>query len=312
MKSRIRRASMLLALGLAVALHLPADLPAQATDPGIVFVSMRDGIEDIYIMDADGSNARRITVTEPVEGEQRGSWVPAWAPDASRIAFASNRDDGGSANLYVVDADGSNLERLTKHSAFDYTPDWSPDGTRIAFMSNRDGPPEVYVMNADGTDVHRITRLEKGPSALCCPDWSPDGERIAFQATPGDSINPAGPSFHIYTMNADGSELRSLGPGGLPRWSPDGQWIALVGAGMQAHVMRPDGSDTRRVTDVDGWAMYPVWSPGGDMLAFSILPLERDVEKRIAGGEVYSVKLDGTNLTRLTENESMDGHAYWW
>ena len=98
----------------------------------------------------------------------------------------------------------------------------------------------------------------------------------------------------------------------LSRWSPDGQWITFVGRDMQAHVMRPDGSDARRVTDVDGWAMYPVWSPEGARLAFSLLPLERNVEKRIASAELYTIRLDGTDLVRLTDNESMDGHAYWW
>jgi len=69
----------------------------------IVFVSDRNGNEDIYAMNADGHDVRRITATP---GESRGSWVPAWSPDESRIVFASNRDDGGSANLYTVNADG--------------------------------------------------------------------------------------------------------------------------------------------------------------------------------------------------------------
>jgi Tol biopolymer transport system component len=260
---------------------VPANLTAQDTDRGIVFVSMRDGIEDIYVMAADGSDVRRVTVTEPFDGEQRGSWVPAWSPDGSRIAFASNRDDGGSANLYVVDADGSHLERLTDHEAFDYTPDWSPEGSRIAFMSNRDGSPEVYVMNADGTGVRRLTYLERGSGGLCCPDWSPDGARVVFQAKPG-------------------------------AWSPDGEWVAFLGVSAQAWVMRPDRSEARAVTAVDGRAMYPVWSPAGERLAFSFLPAGLEGEELFQAAEVYTVKLDGTDLTRLTDNEVTDGHANWW
>ncbi len=301
---------LLSVLPLAIAFHVPANLTAQDTDRGIVFVSMRDGIEDIYVMAADGSDVRRVTVTEPFDGEQRGSWVPAWSPDGSRIAFASNRDDGGSANLYVVDADGSHLERLTDHEAFDYTPDWSPEGSRIAFMSNRDGSPEVYVMNADGTGVRRLTYLERGSGGLCCPDWSPDGARVVFQAKPGADVRAS--RYHLYTVRADGSDLVDLGPGALPRWSPDGEWVAFLGVSAQAWVMRPDRSEARAVTAVDGRAMYPVWSPAGERLAFSFLPAGLEGEELFQAAEVYTVKLDGTDLTRLTDNEVTDGHANWW
>lgn len=72
-----------------------------------------------------------------------------------QIAFFSDRD--GNAEIYVMNADGTDQTRLTNNSAFDWDPDWSPDGTRIAFYSNRDGNPEICVMNADGTDQTRLT-----------------------------------------------------------------------------------------------------------------------------------------------------------
>jgi len=288
-----RRAILLLVVPTLATAQEPTSAQTEETDPGIVFVSDRDGIEDIYVMLPDGTGVRRVTVTETVAGESRGSWVPAWSPDDKQIVFASNRDEGGSANLYVVDADGSNLRRLTRHTGFDYTPDWSPDGERIAFMSTRDGSPDVYVMDSGGSNV---TRLTEGEENLCCPDWSPDGVRIAFHA-----------AGHIQVMNADGGNRLSLGRGGLPRWSPDGERIAFVRA-FQVHVMQADGSDVRKVTDVQGRAVYPVWSPDGNGIAFTFLPEGED----FAAAEVCVVNLDGTGIECLTDNDVYDGHANWW
>jgi len=189
---------------LATAAHF--DIPAQETqESGIVFVSMRDGIEDIYVMNSDGSDVRRVTVTEPLDGEEAVTSVPAWSPDGEHIVFASNRDDGGAANLYLVDANGENLRRLTDHDKFDYTPDWSPDGKQIAFLSSRDGFYEVYTMDQDGSDVLRITHLEREGGLLCCPDWSPDGTRIAFQAT--TDAAPSRLPFAVYVIDADSRAL---------------------------------------------------------------------------------------------------------
>jgi TolB protein len=291
-----------LALVLLAATALPADdaphPPSQSTERGILFVSNRDGIEDIYVMDADGSNVRRLTHTE---GEERVTSVPAWSPDGTEVVFASNRDDGGSANLYVVAADGSNLRRLTRHGKFDYVPDWSPDGARIAFMSNRDGPPEVYVMSTDGSNVERLTFLEKGSGQLCCPDWSPDATQIAFHAA-GERAG-----ISVYVMDANGANLRELGLGSLPRWSPDGNQIAFVEA-FQIHLMNADGSERRKLSAVEGLAVYPVWSPDGSRIAFTFLPRGGDFE----GGEIYVMNLDGSDLTNLTSDQTYDGHANWW
>jgi len=236
---------------------------AQEAEAGaeIAFVSMRDRVEDIYVMRSDGSGVRRVTVTEPVEGEERGSWVPAWSPDRRRIAFASNRDDGGRANLYVIDADGGNLTRLTRHPGFDYTPDWSPDGREIVFMSDRDGFYELYVIRADGSALRRLTHRERPPGELCCPDWSPDGTRIAY-----------------------------------------------FGPGRQVHVMRADGSDRRKVSNVPGLATYPSWSPDGNWIVFTHVPAVGDSD----GAELFIVGADGQGQRQLTNNRVLDGHASWW
>ena len=125
------------------------------------------------------------------------NWSPVIDPTpiaAGRIAFGSDRD--GNEEIYLMNADGSGLIRLTDDPGRDGNPSWSPDGERIAFHSNRDGNWNVYVMNADGSGVTRLTDNSAGGSS---PSWSPDGGRIAFES------DRDGGNWETYVMNADGS-----------------------------------------------------------------------------------------------------------
>jgi len=102
-------------------------LPAAAVDSGkIAFVSSRDGNNEIYVMNPDGSNIIRLT------NNPAADFTPAWSPDGTKIAFASNRD--GNSKIYVMNTDGSSPTRLTNEQADDYDPAWSPSGTKIAFV----------------------------------------------------------------------------------------------------------------------------------------------------------------------------------
>ena len=136
----------------------------------IAFESERDGNDEIYVMNADGSGVARLTVNDAIDGS------PAWSPDGQRIAFDSLRDD--NFEVYLMNADGSGVTRLTNNDARDWHPVWSPDGRRIAFESNRDGNAEIYLMNPDGSGVVRLTY--NGAADWVSPAWSPDGRRIAF------------------------------------------------------------------------------------------------------------------------------------
>jgi TolB protein len=103
----------------------------------LIWVSTRDGNQEIYTATSDGKDIRRLTSeVAPDNG-------PSWSPDSKRIAFASARS--GNFEIHVMDADGGNVRRLTNHPALDYWPSWSPDGKRIAFISTRDGGHDVYV-----------------------------------------------------------------------------------------------------------------------------------------------------------------------
>ncbi len=122
----------------------------------IVFETTRDGNAEIYVMDANGGNLRNLT-QHPAR-----DFRADWSPDGKQIAFISNRSKNpeilvGDDDIYVMDADGSNVRNLTQHPGLDGSPDWSPDGKQILFLSNRDGGINTYVMDADGQNVRRLT-----------------------------------------------------------------------------------------------------------------------------------------------------------
>jgi Tol biopolymer transport system component len=112
-------------------------------------------------MAVDGSGVTRLTTAPGADTE------PAWSPDGSRIAFASQRD--GNFEIYVMRSDGSNPARITNHVADDRSPAWSWDGTQIAFVSTREGPARSYVMQVDGTGVVRASGYSSG--AQNSPAW---------------------------------------------------------------------------------------------------------------------------------------------
>jgi TolB protein len=171
----------------------------------IAFQSDRDGNQEIYVMNADGSGQINIS------NNSAADFVPDWSPDGQRIAFCSER--GGDQDIYVMTPDGSGVVNLTQDPARDSLPRWSPDGGRIAFESERvDGDNvnhsaahrlDIYLMNADGSGVTRITDYERMDS---CPHWSPDGGYIVYsrEETDADLV------WDIWIMRSDGSGQRSV------------------------------------------------------------------------------------------------------
>jgi YD repeat-containing protein len=252
-------------------------------------------------------------------------------PQAStyKIAFTSNRD--GSAQLYLMDTDGSNQIPLTSNSANDESPRWSPDNTRILFQSDRDNPSsgaaEIYVMNSDATSQTRLTNNTEDDSF---PVWSPIGNKIAFQSLRNDLY------YQVYVMNSDGSNQINLSNGttndGLPSWSPDGAKIAFTSerdhpGTPSIYVMNADGSNQTRLTFSTAGVRdeQPAWSPDGMKLLFtstrdSVMESWQETDEE--GGiiqrtavrtnkEVYAMNSDGSNQIRLTNNLENDDSPTW-
>lgn len=127
---------------------------------------------------------------------------PAWSPDGRQIAFSSDRD--GNREIYVMDADGANVRRLTDHPAWDGHPYWSPDGSRILFESNR-GPGqtfEVLTMLANGRRLRRLTDNDMDDKH---PSWSPDGASVIFESHREGRMG-------LFLVRADGTGERDLTP----------------------------------------------------------------------------------------------------
>jgi Tol biopolymer transport system component len=161
---------LLLPCGVLLLVNVWAQAPQKAQ---IAFHSEQDGNSEIYVMDADGNNPRRLT------NNPAGNWRAAWSPDGKMIAFTSYRD--GNPEIYVMDADGNNPRNLTNNPADDSCPMWSPDGKMIAFHSNRDGNFEVYVMDADSNNPRNLTN---NPADDCWPSW--------FDPAFAHPVSPAG------------------------------------------------------------------------------------------------------------------------
>ena len=131
---------------------------------------------------------KTVAVPESKNLEQKSSQIDTWLKNVSgKIVFQSDRD--GDWEIYVMNADGSNVVQLTHNSAADEYPVWSPDGKQIAFKSNRDGNFEIYVMDADGTNQKRLTNH---PSNDEDPAWSPDGKHIVFHSDRENKLQKTG------------------------------------------------------------------------------------------------------------------------
>jgi Tol biopolymer transport system component len=158
-------------------------------------------------MNPDGTEHRRLT-----RGPKGRKASLVWSPDGRKLAFLSDGDHGDfQFDLYVMNAEGSGLRRLTRNPASDSAPAWSPSGRKIAFVSNRDGTYEVYVMNADGSGQlalgARTVGIRGALGDVVAPDdapaWSPDGRKIAF-------VSNRDGTHEVYVMNADSGGQRRL------------------------------------------------------------------------------------------------------
>jgi len=253
----------------------------------IAFLSAGEGIEDIFVMNPDGTERTRLTF----DGANKGSLE--WSPDGAQIVFSTEFSD--QFDIYLMNSDGTGLSQLMGDPADDFAPSFSPDGTRLCFASKRDGNDEIYLINLDGSGLKRIT---DHPSVDAWCEFSPDGTQIAFESRRSGNRD-------IWVMNQDGTEPRQLTeastPDIFPAWSPDGDRIAYTGqrqgdtGGTEIFVMGSNGSGEHPLTDYElGGAGYPTWSPDGTKIAFQYVAGADDPTFAIT-----IMNSDGTGLVSL-------------
>lgn len=188
--------------------------------------------------------------------------APARAP-VGHIAFISSRD--GPADIYVINADGSGLMRLTHDQGENSWPSFSPDGKQILYENTVGGSAQVLLMNSDGTQARNLTNSK---STEEFPSWSPDGMQILFTSDRDGHVG-------IYVMNRDGSNVRHImedqSNDWFPVWSPDGKSIAFIsdrdGSSGNIFLMDPNGNHLKQVTSGSTLAAKPSWAPDSQRLA---------------------------------------------
>lgn len=263
----------------------------------VTFLAQEDGGKEVYLIDFDGHNLKKLTRDNTVnlspawspdgkwivytsyaannpdlvmidtEGEKRQTLnrlpglnaAPSWSPDMQKIALVLSRDQ--NSEIYLLKKNRK-LHRLTRHYNIDTSPTWSPDGKKIAFTSDRSGTgaPQIYIMDAEKGDNGKVTRISFGSSYNDNPSWSPDGDKIAYTSRVGRKFQ-----ISVYDFSSHKSQVVTMNAGSAeqPSWSPDGRFIVYrkrVNGRFNIFIKRLGGDRVRQLT-FSGKSHSPSWSP---------------------------------------------------
>ena len=286
--------------------------PAYSPDGSqIAFMSGHDANSiGIYTMNSDGMNRKRIAAGSC------GS--PAWSADGKRIAFVStvSKPSGANADIYMMDADGSNLAQLTSDPSSEISPSWSRDGSRVIFTARKSGTSLIYSVDVATKQVVAITSDQD--MSVETPSYRPDGQKILVQSYGWTSPDHNGfGSAALFLMDADGSHRTQItyGDGIDPTWNPEGTQIAATfyDDPRGIYLLNPDGTGKHiAVSNGENVCHHPSWAPGSvPVLAAPIVTPSTSgkiafVSERTGIMEIYVMNADGTNTTRLTTSEPQD------
>ena len=255
----------------------------------LYFVSNRTGHKEIWSMDYDGQNQKQLTHLGSI------ALSPRVSPDNSRVAFTEFGKSGVEIGMYSLDL--GRMVAFPHYGGTNSSAAWAADGQHIAFSSSRTGDPEIYIADADGRNLRRVTAF-KGPDVS--PSWNPKtGTQLAWVS--GRTGLP-----QIYIMDSDGTNVQRMTDQGYavsPAWSPNGQflafsWIRHYGPGapgnQDIYVMDIASKQFVQLTHDTGRNDFPSWSPDGRHLVFQ--------SDRNGRWQIYTMLADGTGQQELTKS----------
>jgi TolB protein len=218
-------------------------------------------------------------------------------PFTGKVAFVSTST--GNKEIYLMDYDGANVQRVTRNGSINLNPEFSPNGREIVFTSYKSGNPDVFRRELfSGTEARVTTTRGSNITAA----FSPDGNRIAL------SMSKDG-NAEIYIITKEGKQLARLTNNSAinisPSWSPDATRIAFVSDRLgkpQVFVMDADGKNVRRITTSGAYNVSPRWSPRGDRIVYC--------RQHGSGFHIYAINPDGSGDTQLT-TEGSNEHPRW-
>jgi TolB protein len=253
----------------------------------IAFTSDRGGSKEIWAMDYDGSNQRRIT------SHRSTSMSPAWSPTGESLAYTSFFN--GPPGIYIAEIGSGRKRPAVTSGSFNTSPSFSPDGRRLAFARSVEGNVEIFTADLDGGTLRRLTNSSGIDTN---PAWSPKGGVIAF--TSSRAGNP-----EIYLMDSEGANQRRISFEGTyndgAAWSPEGDLLAYTSrrdGQFQIAVTNVVTLETRVLTSGPGENQSPTISPDGRKIAFT--------SRRDGKMQIYVMDLDGGNVRQLTTEGSND------
>ena len=264
------------------------------------------GESQIYVMNRDGSNIKRLSPYG------RNEQLPIYSPDGSIIAFVSQKSEFEAREIWIMNADGSNRQPLTNNQFDDSCPSFSPDGNRIVFTRASVyrqrawgdwtwGSWNIYIMNVDGAEERKITN--ENVYAFICPYFSPDGSSLLVDVTMSlkdRNFQSKYPDGTICVVDINKGLFVPIGENdtGYPSFSPDASKIVYQGRPYhrEIFIMDSDGSNKRQITKEQRYNAHPIFSPDGTKILFLSDPGRDD------DWGLYEVNVDGSNLHKIPVN----------
>jgi TolB protein len=281
---------------------VPPPSPADQLAGHIVFTCQVFKVQasnQVCIMNADGTGWRRLTTDN-----SRQHWYASLSPDGQRVFYSSFRE-ANVHEIYEMNPIDGQVTRLTDRLGVLTAAQLSPDGTRITFARGNPGTNQVqiWVMDRNGDNSKNLPQIFGWD-----PTWSPDGKRILFASARDGAIQ-------LFTVDSNGRGLERVTDlpaiRGRSDWSPDGQSIVTYSGpawNREIYMMNADGSNVRQLTPAGGNSQGPSFSPDGKWVAFTAY---FDKYGDDHGCEIYIIRVDGTDLRRLTDNDYCDYQPRW-